>query len=174
MNKKFLRSTTIMCSFLFFTGVAEASNAALEPEWFKNEIVCADTQVIIQSFCENNVNSPVNHLCSGQKLILKRPGEKAVVRNLLEKEKGDDLRIATGMRCVSTKKKHYLYISIENGGNCDECEIFAIVDLKGRWRRYGNQWFSPLNEQMEITKSEGNWLKRDSFSISNKIKMSEK
>lgn len=54
------------------------------------------------------------------------------------------------------------------GGICDDCEVAAVMDMKGKWILYGNRWLVSRNEKKEIKRSQGTWLKAAEVRISDK------
>lgn len=138
--------------------------------WFKNEIVCADTKVTIRSYCRNEGEQPVNSLCTKQTLILEKLDGTKTSRNLLDKEPSRGGFHAVGLiRCVKSENKHYLNLTLDNGGNCSTCELDAVTDLNGKWKRYGQRWYASASERDDIAKHEQGWLKQEPFLLKNKI-----
>jgi hypothetical protein len=80
---------------------------------------------------------------------------------------GEDFHIVTGLRCVSSGKTSYLHARLGNGGNCDTCENDAVIDMSGRWKRYGKRWFAPVAERAEIKKHQAAWHQQDTFWLTN-------
>jgi rRNA processing protein Gar1 len=154
-------------------GNAASVFAASEPEmaWFKNEMVCAGTKVIVRSYCKNEADEPVNSFCTKQGLILENLNKRKMIDNLLDKEPSrNDFHVVGLIRCVmGANEKPYLYVSLDNGGNCDNCEISAIMDLNGKWKRYDKHWYVSGAERKEISRRENDWFRQKSFLLKNKI-----
>lgn len=155
-------------------GVAQAA----EPDmfWFKNATECAGAQVTVRSYCEvsqhANAVQPRNAGCTGQRIVIARPGHKQVTRDLLEHEPvADDFHVASSLRCVAAGGQHYLLVTLDTGGSCDSCELQAVLGLDGRWKRYGKQWQSTsVAEQRAIRQSESGWRQAAPYQITNTVR----
>lgn len=162
-------------SIVFFLLNATYTYAGTDPEmyWFKNETACDDVKITVRSFCaiteREHATIQHNSLCTEQELVLENGrGEKKVLDLLEHEPSDDDTHIATGLRCVSAGQKHYLLVSMNNGGNCDTCENDAVIGLDGRWKRYGARWFSIKKlEKNQIEKQQRAWFKQSPLFISN-------
>ncbi|MDO8653128.1 MAG: hypothetical protein Q7R66_13165 [Undibacterium sp.] len=151
--------------------IAASALALDDMRWFKNELICAETKVIVRSYCKNEVDEPVNSFCTKQVLTLETADKKIKIDNLLEKEPFlGNFHVAGLIRCVAvTSNKPYLYITLDNGGNCNGCEVSAIMNLHGKWKRYGRRWYVAGIERKEISRHENAWFKQESFLLKNKI-----
>jgi hypothetical protein len=159
-------------------GMAAITAVAAEDEmrWYTNEMTCANVTVTVtvQSYCKNNDDVSTNSFCTMQKMILKSGDRKAIVKkNLLEKEPArNEFHALSTLRCVTGREdKNYLYMTLDNGGNCDDCEINAVMDLQGKWKRYDRKWFVSGAEKQEITKRSAGWFKAEAFYLNNKIEI---
>lgn len=160
-------------SLLFGMGAIDAI-AANDMHWFNNEMSCAGTKVTVQSYCKNDDDRLINTFCTRQKMILQDANGKEIVKsNLLEKEPArKEFHVLGSMRCVSGKDdKPYLYMILDNSGNCDACEINAIMDLNGKWKRYDKKWFVSGVEKRAIQKHSKDWFKSEAFYLKNKIEI---
>lgn len=138
--------------------------------WFKNELTCADTKVIVHSYCRNEPNYSANTFCVEQSITLEKAEGKKITQNFLNKEPSrGDFHSVRSLACVAGDHAHYLYVSLGNGGNCDTCENDAVMDLRGRWRRYGSRWYAPKRERAEIASHEQRWFKQGTELLENKI-----
>lgn len=156
--------------------LALGGNAAAEDHemfWFKNEMQCGAAKVTVRSLCEERDHTgavvPYNNQCLEQELRIEQPGAKPVKRDLLERETSKDtFRIATALRCTEAGGKQYLHVMIDNGGNCDECETSAVLDLQGHWKRYGKRWLStPPAERKTMSQQGAKWFQQDPFFLRN-------
>lgn len=139
--------------------------------WFKNELMCGDTKVTIRSYCRNEPNAPINSLCTMQTLILERSGTRKIMRDLLEKEPSQGyFHAVSSVRCVASDTRKYLYLSLDNGGNCTGCESQAFMDINGNWKLYGNRWYAHSTERKEILRHRDSWFKQESILLENKAK----
>ena len=171
-----MKNKNLLLAALFLLGCAGESFAE-DPEvyWFKNETTCADAKVTIRSSCaityREHASVQSNDLCGEQELVLQKIGERKIIRNLLENEPWhNEYHLVTSLRCVSIDKDNYLLLSISNGGNCADCETNAILDFKGKWKRYGSRWYAtPKSEKARILKSEESWYKQSSFRLTNTV-----
>ena len=162
-------------SAVFFLFNASCAYAGTDPDmyWFKNETACDGVKITVRSFCaiteRGHVTIQHNNLCTEQDLVIENGRSERKILDLLEHEPSDDdTHIATGLRCVSAGKKHYLLVSMGNGGNCDTCENDAIVGLDGQWKRYGTRWFNlRKSEKAQIEKQQRAWFKQSPLFISN-------
>ncbi|MES2050042.1 MAG: hypothetical protein V4447_16705 [Pseudomonadota bacterium] len=159
----------IALGFAFCSFVTSAF-ASDDMRWFKNEITCGSTQVIVRSYCKDDVDEPVNSFCTKQTLTVETLNKKIEINNLLEKEPSlGNFHVSGLIRCVAdTANRPYLYLTLDNGGNCNVCEVSAIMDLNGKWKRYGKRWFVDGKERKEIAKHEKAWFKHESFLLKNK------
>jgi hypothetical protein len=106
-----------------------------------------------------------------QTLVLERPGKKKIARNLLEKEPSRGYFHSVGLvRCVAGNSRNYLYLSLDNGGNCSGCENQALMDLDGNWKRYGNRWYARPAEKEDIARHHEAWFKQESILLENKVR----
>lgn len=155
---------------LAFFSFATCALAENDMRWFKNEMMCADVQVTVKSYCKDDVDEPVNSFCTKQTLTVEAINKKIEVKNLLEKEPWLGNFHVTGLiRCVAdTSNRHYLYLTLDNGGNCNSCEVSAVMDLNGKWKRYGKRWYVAGKERKEITQNAHAWFKQESFLLKNK------
>lgn len=143
---------------------------AYDMRWFKNELTCADTKVTVHSFCKNEPEYSTNTFCVEQSITLEQPGKKKIERNLLAKEPSrGDFHSVRSLTCAGGEHQYYLYISLGNGGSCDTCENDAVMDLSGRWKRYGNRWYTSGAERKDIARHESRWFKQESVLLENKI-----
>lgn len=139
--------------------------------WFKNESMCGDMKVTIKSYCRIEPNEPINSICTQQTLVLERSGAKKITRDLLEKEPSRGyFHVVSATRCVAGDARKYLYLSLDNGGNCSGCESQAIMDLNGNWRLYGDRWYAHPIERKEIRRHRNSWFKQESILLENKVK----
>jgi hypothetical protein len=162
-------------SIVAFTLVASVigSHAADEDDmaWFKNELMCADTKVTIKSYCRDEPERRVNTLCTMQTAVMEKSGKKKIVRDLLEREPSRGyFHSLRSVRCVSGNTGTYLYLSLGNGGNCIGCENQAVMDLDGRWKRYGDRWYARSIEKEDIERHHEAWFKQESILLENKVR----
>jgi hypothetical protein len=160
----------IALGFAFFSFVTSAF-ASDDMRWFKNEMMCSNAQVSVRSYCKDDVDEPVNSFCTKQTLTVKTIDKKIEINNLLEKEPSlGNFHVVGLIRCVSdSSNRPYLYLTLDNGGNCNSCEVSAIMDLTGKWKRYGKRWFVDGKERKEIARLENTWFKQESFLLKNKL-----
>lgn len=148
---------------------ALAQNTDADEEFsFNNETTCHGVNVAIESHCGKKSERGINYTCTYQTISLTQSDGKSISKDLLEKEKLDNYHIATSLRCVSAKTKPYLFILFDNGGSCDDCEVAALMDMKGKWIFYGSLWLVSGNEKKEIKRSRGAWLKAAELRILDK------
>ncbi len=150
--------------------------AADDMRWFTNETVCDEVKITVLSYCQNDVDEMVNTFCVQQKLILEKNEKKIMLENLLEKEPSrNEFHSVRSLTCVAGKNnKPYIFFSLGNGGNCNDCEVHATMDLNGRWKHYDRKWFVSGRERKDIDRQEKVWWKEDSFYLKNKIENVEK
>jgi hypothetical protein len=168
VNKFNIEGVALVFAFSsFVTGALASDNM----RWFKNEMMCSNAQVTVRSYCKDDADEPVNSFCTRQTLRVETLNKNIEVNNLLEKEPSLGNFHVTGLiRCVAdTANKPYLYLTLDNGGNCNVCEVSAIIDLDGKWKRYGKRWYVNGKERKEIEMHETAWFKQDSFLLKNKI-----
>jgi hypothetical protein len=142
--------------------------------WYKNETACADVAVTVRSYCKRDEDLSMNSFCTKQQLTLKSADGKLIEKNnLLEKEPpSKEFHVLGSIRCVNGRDdKPYLYMIFDNGGNCDACEIDALMDLNGKWKKYDKKWFVSGSEKREIQKRSENWFKAKSFYLENKTEI---
>ena len=161
---------------LLWTACAAAQAADPEQFWFKNETECDGARVTVRSYCEvahrAYATQQRNTGCVEQELVIAQPGKPVRKLDLLAHEPvEDDFHIASSLRCVAAGKQHYLLVTLDTGGNCDTCELQAVVGLDGRWKRYGGKWqATPAAEQRTIQQSEASWARLPSFDLPNNVR----
>lgn len=145
--------------------------------WYKNEMTCADVKVTVFSNCQNAPDVSANSFCVAQKItFVDAAGKEAKKKNLLDKEPArGDFHVLGSIRCVAGKNnKPYLFMIFSNGGNCDTCEIDAVMDLRGKWIRHDKKWFVRGAERRDINSREQRWFSStEAFYLENKIKSGE-
>lgn len=140
-------------------------------KWFKNELSCGQTNVIIRSYCRNEEEFSVNSTCTQQMLNLTGPDGKTISRDLLKNERSREyFRTVRTISCVEGNEKKYLYLYFSNGGNCIGCETDEVIDLNGIVKRRGQRWSAPKKEREEIARKEMKWFKQESTLLYNKIR----
>jgi len=155
------------------------SAAGAEPAemfWFKNEVQCAGEKIVIRSYCEvtfrENASVQVNHICSAQEIVFRAPDGKRRTVDLLEKEpwKGD-MHVVNSLQCVPHAEPRYFLVGYGNGGNCDTCELEALLGSDGKWKRYGNKSL-PMSraEKTDIDAHLAQWQQAPSVQITNTAK----
>ncbi|NRR30292.1 hypothetical protein HSX11_08830 [Oxalobacteraceae bacterium] len=165
------KNCLIWLALLAFGGKAAADEH--EMFWFKNEMQCGVAKVVVRSLCEQSDPTrgvvPFNSLCSEQELRITQPGSKPVKLDLLARETDmENFKIVSSLRCGEAENKPYLYMMIDNGGNCDKCEIDAVIDLQGRWKRYDKRWLTKAAaERKAISKKEAEWFRQEPFYLQN-------
>ena len=123
-----------------------AGGEPAEMFWFKNEVQCTNEKIVIRSYCEvtfrENASVQVNHICSAQEILFQAPDGKQRTVDLLKKEpwKGD-MHVVNFLQCVPQTRQRYFLLRYGNGGNCDRCELEALLGRDGKWKRYGNKSF---------------------------------
>ncbi|MET3135463.1 hypothetical protein AAKU55_005773 [Oxalobacteraceae bacterium GrIS 1.11] len=168
-----IKYTKIIFSLVLFLIVNVSSALDHEMYWFKNETTCFDAKIAIRSFCEVSFNKNAtmqwNDVCSEQEIIIEKGSNKKISLNLLAHEPWHgEYHIATGLRCIGDGNKYYIYVDYDNGGSCDICEVNAVVDTNGKWKRYGRNWLgTSKQEKINILKKERNWIKTPQFFIPN-------
>lgn len=165
-----MKNKLILIATLLYSGASAASDGM---QWFKNETTCRGASITVRSYCEESDHkemvNPVNTMCTAQQLRIQVPGKKSMTFDLLKHETDrNNWHIARSLRCVSAANKPYLLISMGNGGSCDTCEVDGIMDMKGRWKRYGGRWlFATKSERTAIAAQEMIWYRQDDFSLNN-------
>lgn len=170
-----INKNLLLAALCIAVGIGDSMAADPEVFWFKNETTCADTKVTVRSSCaityREHASVQSNDLCGEQELILQRDGEKKITRRLLEHEPWHgEYHLVTNLRCVAIDKKYYLLASISNRGSCEDCETTAILDLNGKWKRYGERWYAtPKSERAQILKHEKSWYSQEYFRLTNTV-----
>ncbi len=172
------RMKIILLAFLM-TACGAAQAADPEQFWFKNETRCGEARITVRSYCEVAHNAYAvmqrNTGCVEQQLVIAQPGKKIISRDLLEHEPvEDDFHFPSSLRCVTAGQQRYLLIKMATGGNCDTCELEAIVGMDGRWKRYGEKWTASAAEQRAISQSQATWYKQPAFDLPNNVRESGK
>lgn len=171
------RIKKILCFCIFISSIGNAW-ALEDMHWFKNELNCSDVKVTVYSYCQKEENTTMNSFCSQQKITFDNAnGSQIKKENLLDKEPvRRNFHVLGSMRCVfGENQKPYLYMILDNGGNCDACEIDAVMDLQGRWKRYDRKWLVSGKEKLDIKKRENDWFhKTTAFYLHNKIEVDSK
>jgi hypothetical protein len=168
MKSLFLRCFAAITALVLCSSVhAAEKDGAANRMSFKNRLACQNVAVEVESYCAEKSEQGINYSCVDQKIILSEKGGRSVTKDLLEKEKEDNYHIATSLRCVSTAAKSYLLVSLDNGGNCDDCDVAALMDLSGKWIYYGDRWFVSSAEKTEITNSRDKWLRAKPLRLEN-------
>ena len=143
----------------FIAGLSGAYAAEKKEFRFSNTMACGGVKVEVLSICGEKSDEGINYSCATQSISFEKNDHISIRKDLLEKESFDNFHIATSLRCVSTNLKKYVYILLNNGGNCDDCEVGALIDLSGKWIFYGDRWFVSGSEKTRIRKSEKKWLR---------------
>lgn len=144
--------------------------------WFKNEVQCAGEQIVIRSYCEitfrENASVQVNHICSAQEIFFQAPGGRHRTVDLLKNEpwKGD-MHVVNFLQCVPSAQHRYFILRYGNGGNCNTCELEALLGRDGKWKRYGNKSF-PMSrtEKADIDTHLPRWQQLPLVHITNTVK----
>jgi hypothetical protein len=144
--------------------------------WFINEVHCAGEKIVIRSYCEvtlrENASVQVNHICSAQEILFQGSDGKQRTVDLLKKEpwKGD-MHVVNFLQCAPHTQHRYFLLSYGNGGNCDTCELQALLGRDGKWKRYGNKSF-PMSraEKADINAHLTQWQKAPSNHVTNASK----
>ena len=167
------------CAALAAFATFSLSAASAEPAkmfWFKNEVQCAGEKIVIRSYCEvtfrENASVQVNHICSAQEILFRAPDAKQRTVDLLKKEpwKGE-MHVVNSLQCIPHSKHRYFLLSYGNGGNCDTCELEALLGSDGKWKRYGNKSFPmSLAEKADIDAHLMEWQRARSVQITNTVK----
>lgn len=161
--REFLKIVFLLMGFI--AGVSSVHAAEEKDFRFSNTMACGGVKVEVLSICGEKSDEGINYSCATQSINFERNDRSSIRKDLLEKESFDNFHIATSLRCVSTKVKKYVYILLNNGGNCDDCEVDALIDLNGKWIFYGNRWFVSGLEKARIRKSEKTWLRVEPLMI---------
>lgn len=160
-------------SFFLLAYVAcAAAFAAPEDEyfWFKNVAQCDAATVTVRSYCEpDKFGYQANTKCTMQELVIAQPG-KAKIRRDLKVLRGEDYLLVKGLTCTRSGGKSYLYLGMDNGGNCDTCESQAIIDLSGRWKKIGARWFASKGERKQIARHLKAWQQQQDVSLPNTLR----
>jgi hypothetical protein len=154
---------------LFYSAGALAVN---DMYWFKTELSCADARVTVRAYCEETFHAgrviQRNSLCSRQTLEIERAGQGKIVRNVLERQPRDEVPLTlTSLCCAAAGAKPYLYGSMANGGNCEECEREVVFGLDGQWKRDGKRWLVRGAEKRAIGASMEAWRRIEEVDITN-------
>lgn len=111
----------------------------------------------------------VNHICSAQEILFHAPDGKQLTVDLLKKEpwKGD-MHVVNFLQCVPHPQHRYFFLRYGNGGNCNTCELEALLGSDGKWKRYGNKLF-PMRraEKADIDTHLTRWQQAPSVQITN-------
>lgn len=151
---------------------ASAAQGAPEPayNWYKNEVRCGEARVLVHSYCEESSHAgqvvKSNSVCGSQMLTIERPGRKAAVRDLHARRFREHLT-ASKVTCARSGDQYYLYMHLDNGGNCSTCEAQDIIGLDGRWRMVRNRWLIHGEEKRRITSELPAWLKQEGVWLRN-------
>jgi hypothetical protein len=167
----------MMKKILFLGGylVCVAAFAGSDEEyfWFMNEVTCGDAKVTVRSYCQESERDEAlihtNTMCTQQQLRIVRPGRQPVKRGL-QALQGDENLLVKGLTCTSAGGTTYLYLGMDNGGNCDTCESDAILDLAGRWMRIGKRWSASKAEKNRISRSTKAWRKQEYVLLTNTVR----
>ena len=155
---KVIGSAMISLSLL---ATASAAFAKDDVKWFKSEMTCAGTRIIVHSQCPDPHDSLLE--CENQVMTLQKPDGKVIDAGYLQaKQKhSSEVLVAASIHCVAgAEKKPYLFMSFGNGGNCDECESYGVIDLDGNWKRYGKNWYVSGAEKNDISSKESTWFNK--------------
>lgn len=168
-----------VADLILLTGVLSAHSAFAEDEmrWYINEYACADIKITVRSYCRDEGNPGPNSFCGKQTLTARRLDGTSFRRNLLTHEPYKDyFRIAGSLRCgIGASSKPYLYIVLDNGGSCADCEIDGVLSLTdGRWKKYGKRWYAKGKERTDIARREYQWFKQEAFYLENTVVEQEK
>ena len=156
--------------------LSAAGGEPAEMFWFKHEVQCAGENIVIRSYCEvtfrENASVQVNHICSSQEILFQAPDGKQRTVDLLKKEpwKGN-MHVVNFFQCVPDTQHRYFLLRYGNGGNCDTCELEALLGRDGKWKRYGNKSF-PMSrvEKADIDAHLTQWQHVPAVQITNTIK----
>jgi len=161
--REFFQITFLLMNFV--AGMSGAYAAEEKEFRFLNTMTCAGVKVEVSSICSKKSDEGTNYSCTNQSISLDRNDHGSIRKDLLEKENYDNFHIATSLRCVSAKGKDYVYVMLNNGGNCDDCEVNALIDLNGKWIFYGDKWFVSGSEKRRIRKAAKAWLRVEPLMI---------
>ena len=160
-----------LCALALLGGVAQAAPDE-EYGWYKNEMRCGEARVLVHSYCAQSDHtgqvSKSNTLCTSQMLTIERPGRKPILRDLHARRFREHL-IARQVTCTRSSGDYYLYMSLDNGGNCDTCEAQDILGLDGRWRMVRNRWLIHGDEKRRITQDLPAWVKQEGLWLNNMV-----
>ncbi|NHZ95904.1 hypothetical protein [Massilia sp. CCM 8734] len=166
-----------MKKVLLAVGLGLLCHAALaavdDMHWFKTELTCADARLTVRAFCQETYHAGAtvqfNSLCSRQSLVIERPGQRAVVRDLLERQsrQGEPPLLLSSLQCVAARGNIYLSGQMGNGGNCPGCERSVLLGLDGRWKRDGPRWLVGAQEKRMIVAQQGRWNDSEQVFITN-------
>lgn len=148
----------IICALFFSGDVSAQATVSEKPFEVRRSMVCHGTNIEVRSICGKSSEAGANYSCTEQRISVRNKQGPSISRDLLEKESMDNYHIATSMRCVAADAKPYIFILLDNGGNCDDCEVAGLIDMNGKWVYYGDRWFVPASERKQVSKAEGRWL----------------
>lgn len=166
----------LMIAWLFLTGIATSHivQAKDEMHWFRHDMVCDGTKVMIRSYCQEDENSNANKFCTDQNILLEKNGQKKSVDPVKWNTLKEEHVALSSLTCVVAKnQQHYLLLKFSNGGNCRECEALGTIDLNGNWKHFRNRWFIKGKERKMIDTDEALWWRKDGLWLSNKVRDAE-
>lgn len=157
----------------FIAGAVGNVWALDDMHWYKNEIRCAEVKITVYSECQNAPDLAKNTACFNQKIEFNHPDGRQYKKNrLLEREPvRGNYHALSSIRCAAeTEGEPYLYMILDNGGNCDDCEIDAVMNLRGQWMRYDRKWLTQGGVRRDIAMRQDDWFKMEAVYLKNKIK----
>jgi hypothetical protein len=130
--------------FLILGGTLPVSTIAGDDQfhWFKEEITCNAFKIKVRSYCydEGEEFQRRNHYCSKQQIYIQHPNGKTYKKQLTFRKYWSEKLTARALQCMNNQAgKTFFMISFSNGGNCDFCESYDLMDEKGNWlTKHGN------------------------------------
>ena len=137
-------------------------------QWYANQFSCWGKNYVLRNYCENEPDRAVNKRCDSEELVLDPDGKRKVVDlNRHEPYKGDIFWVGS-VTCGEIENKKYFYLQLDNGGNCDECEMSATLRSDGTWVHAGDKWLVPKAMKKKILRARSRWLTSPTHAITNK------
>lgn len=148
-----------------------------DESWYRNDYECHGYKIVLHTWCRvvGEGDNPFKQ-CAEQHMEVTGPDGKIKKLHVQSSERKGEFHSIGVLTCVAGQDgKPYVDATLGNGGNCDTCEISAILDpKKGRWIFYGDRWFSNKIERDSIKKMEKQWddaYRKDGYFINKDMRI---